>query len=113
MDMKAFYDEQLSLLKDADAGALVEQHYAEDAIMVVNSQEEPVIVQGHEALRGLFSNYLENVYRGFVSTEKYVHTDDSIFFEATIDTAFGQLKVYDVLILNADGKIQRHYSGVK
>jgi hypothetical protein len=112
MDLKAFYDEQVEILNTKNAQALVEAHYAENAMMVVNSVEPPIVAQGHEQLVGLFSNYLEYVYRGFVSTNKYVETADSIFFEATIDTVNGHLDVYDAMILE-NGKIVRHFSGVK
>lgn len=112
MNLKTFYDEQLSLLDKGDAEALVNAHYADDIVMIVNSGEAPVIAKGKNEVVNLFSYYLKNVYRGFVSTEKFIETDDSIFFEATIDTADGPLRVYDVLVVE-NGKVKRHYSGTK
>jgi len=112
MSLRAFYDEQVEMLNAGDGSALVESHYAPNAVMINNSTEEPIRAEGHDALKGLFSNYLQNIYRGFISTDKYTETEDSIFFEATIDTVYGQLKVYDVMILE-NGKIVRHYSGAK
>jgi hypothetical protein len=57
-------------------------------------------------------DYLTYIYRGFISTEKLAITEDSIFLEATINTANGPSKVYDALYMK-DGKIFRHFSGLK
>jgi hypothetical protein len=46
-----------------------------------------------------------------VSTDKFVETDDSLFFEATVNTNFGQAKVFDAWVLR-DGKISHHFTGV-
>jgi hypothetical protein len=110
--MKAFYDEQVALLAARNADELIEKHYAVDAEMIVLSGPEPIIAKGAEAIRSLFSGYLEFVYRGFISTEKFATTDDSIMFEATIDTVNGPTRIYDAMLLR-DGKIIRHYSGLK
>ncbi|KAA0993062.1 nuclear transport factor 2 family protein [Dyadobacter aurulentus] len=110
--MKAFYDEQVALLAARNADDLVDKHYADDAEMVVLSGEEPIVVKGSDALKNLFSSYLEYVYRGFISTEKFASTDDSLMFEATIDTVNGPVRIYDAMVLK-DGKIVKHYSGVK
>ena len=45
------------------------------------------------------------------STDKWVETDDSIFFEATVWTDHGEAHVYDVFILK-DGKATHHYTGL-
>lgn len=112
MDKQAFYDEQLDFLAAGDAVGLVESHYADNAEMIIISGENPLIVKGKEELKKLFDGYMTYVYRGFISTEKFVTTDDSIVFEATIDTVNGPLKVYDSMYLE-NGKILRHYSGAK
>lgn len=112
MNFEEFYNEQLDLLASKDVDALVESHYADDAEMVIISGDSPVIVKGKEELKKLFSGYITYVYRGFLSTEKFVTTNDSIMFEATIDTVNGPLKVYDSMYI-PDGKIVRHYSGAK
>lgn len=112
MNKQEFYDEQLEFLAEKDAAGLVESHYADQAEMIILSGETPLVVKGKEELKKLFEGYLTYVYRGFVSTEKFVSTDDSIVFEATIDTVNGPLKVYDSMYL-VNGKILRHYSGIK
>lgn len=112
MDNKAFYDNHLVLLANKDANELVEHDYHDDAVMILMVEAEPIYVVGKEALKGQLSFYIDNIYRGFISTEKLAITEDSIFLEATIDTVGGPAKVYDALYMK-DGKIFRHYSGVK
>lgn len=112
MDKQAFYNEQLEFLAVKNPNGLVESHYSDDAEMIILSGETPLIVKGKEELKKLFDGYITYVYRGFLSTEKFVTTDDSIVFEATINTVNGPLKVYDSMFLK-DGKIFRHYSGAK
>lgn len=111
-DMKLFYEEQIELLAAKNGAALVEAHYADDAEMIVNTGIEPIFAKGKTGLTQLFDYYLTNVYRGFISTEKFAATNDSIMFEATIDTVNGPLKVYDCMYL-VNGKVERHFSGVK
>jgi hypothetical protein len=111
-DLKSFYEEQLELLAAKNGAVLVEAHYADDAEMIVISGEEPIVAKGKAGLTQLFEYYLTNVYRGFISTEKFAATDDSLMFEATINTVNGPLKIYDCMYLE-NGKITRHFSGVK
>lgn len=112
MNMKEFYDYHLELLKKGDVNELVEHDYHEEAVMLLLAQEEPVVIKGRNALKGQLGYYVENIYRGLISTDKFVENEDSMFFEATINTAFGPSKVYDALYMK-DGQIYRHYSGAK
>lgn len=112
MTTQEFYENHLKLLEGNDAIELVEHDYHDDATMILLVAEQPIYVIGKEALKVQLDDYLKNIYRGFISTEKLAITDDSIFLEATIQTAFGPSKVYDALFMK-DGKIYRHYSGVK
>lgn len=112
MDTKAFYDKHLDLLARADANELVEHDYHDDAEMLLLVADEPIYLKGKDALKKQLGDYITYIYRGFVSTEKLALTDDSIFLEATINTANGPSRVYDALYLK-DGKIFRHYSGIK
>jgi hypothetical protein len=111
MNHQAFYDRQLSFLAEKDIASLVENQYHEDAEMIVLSSEEPIIAKGKEALTNLFTNYLSYIFKGFISTEKFVVTEDTIAFEATIDTTHGRARVYDSWVLK-DGKILKHFSGI-
>lgn len=112
MNHKAFYDRHIALLAKNDVAALVDSDYHDDAVMVLFAKDEAEVIRGKDQLKGVLGAYLEFVYRGFVSTEKYAETEDSLAFEATIRTATGTEQVYDVIELK-DGKISRHYSGVK
>jgi hypothetical protein len=112
MTNQEFYENHLVLLANKDVNELVEHDYHDDAVMILLVAEEPIYVYGKEALKVQLGDYIENIYRGFVSTEKLAITEDSIHLEATIMTAWGESKVYDALYLK-DGKIFRHYSGVK
>jgi hypothetical protein len=112
MTTKEFYDRHISLLAEGNPDALVDHDYRDDATMILLVTNEPQYVHGKEALKGMFKWYLENIYRGFISTEKLALSEDSIFLEGTIDTANGPAKVYDAIYLK-DGQIYRHYSGLK
>lgn len=110
--MEKFYTEQIELLEAKNAQKLVESHYHEDAVMFVLTGDNPVIANGKTELIHLFDYYINNVFIKVLSTEKFVSSDDSIMFEATIDTINGPLKVYDAMKLK-DGKIITHFSGAK
>jgi hypothetical protein len=112
MTNQEFYDNHLVLLANKDVNELVEHDYHDDAVMILLVAEEPIYVYGKDALKVQLGDYIENIYRGFISTEKLAITEDSIHLEATIMTAWGESRVYDALYLK-DGKIFRHYSGVK
>lgn len=112
MSFQAFVDNHLKLLKDGDAGRLVENDYHDEAEMVLMVEAKGQVVRGKEALKAQFDFYLKNIYKGFVSVEKIGMSDDSICLEATIDTVNGLSKVWDALYMK-DGKIYRHYSGLK
>jgi ketosteroid isomerase-like protein len=112
MTNQEFYENHIKLLEDNDVDALVEHDYHKDALMILFVAPEPIQIKGKEALKKQLGEYLKYIYRGFVSTEKLAITDDCIFLEATINTTNGPSKVYDALYLK-DGKIFRHFSGLK
>lgn len=112
MTNQEFYENHLALLEKSDADALVENDYHVDAVMILFVAPEPIYVNGKNELKKQLGDYLKNIYRGFVSTEKLAITEDSIFLEATIETTNGIAKVYDALFMK-EGKIFRHYSGLK
>ena len=67
---------------------------------------------GREAIHEHLRSYLQQL--GAIklnSTDKFTETEDSIFFEATIETAAAEAKVYDVFILR-DGKATHQFTGV-
>jgi glyoxylase-like metal-dependent hydrolase (beta-lactamase superfamily II) len=110
MSYKAFYENHIELLKKNDVNLLVENDYHDDAVMILMVGDEPQVIEGKDALKGLLGGYMEFIYRGYLSTEKYAETGDSLFFEATIKTTSGTSQIYDALVMK-DGKIFRHFSG--
>ena len=112
VDFDAFVKHHLELLASGDANALVDNDYHQDAVMVLMVMDPPQVISGKPALKELFTGYLRDVYRGLVAMKKLEKTDDSICLEATIMTSGGEAGVYDALYMK-DGKIYRHYSGLK
>lgn len=105
---RAFYDRQVALLEAGDVDRLVAEQYDENATLV----SFDVTRKGREELRSHFEGYLQ--YLGsleVLSTDKFTETDDSLFFEATVRTAHGEARVYDVFLLR-DGKATHHFTGV-
>jgi ketosteroid isomerase-like protein len=104
---KFFYDAQIAALEAKDLDAIV-SNYQDDAEIIGFD----VNVKGHDAIQKHFESYLERL--GTItlkSTDKFVETDNAIFFEATMLIAQGEARVYDVFILK-DGKAIQHFTGV-
>jgi hypothetical protein len=107
---RAFYDKQLAILADKDHVRLIDEQYTPDAELL-NINEPPAIV-GSDALKAHFKDYIAHLgYLKVLSTDKYVESDDSVMFEATVETAGGVARVYDTFVMR-DGRIWRHYSGL-
>lgn len=111
-DFNAFLKKHLELLAAGDANALVDSDYRDDAVMVLMVNETPQVISGKSALKQLFTMYLKDIYRGLVAMRKLSLTGDSICLEATILTSGGEAGVWDALFMK-DGKIYRHFSGLK
>jgi hypothetical protein len=107
---RRFYDEQIALVVAGDSDALVERHYHPDASLV----RFEGVVTGHPALKAFFKGYFEALGSlRVISTDKFIETEDSIFFEATAETkGFGVVRVYDAFVLK-NGKAAHHFTGVK
>ena len=106
---RTFYEEQLEYLFKKDVDGLVDNHYTEDAQLIAFD----FVVKGRDALKEHFRGYLEMLGDLQVeSTDKFQETDDSIFFEATVNSRLGRVVVYDAFVLR-DGKISHHFTGVK
>lgn len=103
-----FYHRQVKYLEDQDVEGLIANQYTDDATLVSFTQT----IVGKPALVEHFKEYLAGLgHLKLLSTEQYTETDDSIFFEATVETAGGIARVYDVFILR-DGKISHHFTGL-
>ncbi|MBE2268855.1 MAG: hypothetical protein IAE80_11535 [Anaerolinea sp.] len=106
---KQFYDRQLAFLEANDVEGLVPSQYAEDAVIVAFDFQR----HGRAEILTHFHNYMAQLgYIKLQSTDKFTETDDSIFFEATVNTAHGVARVYDVFILNGEGKATHHFTGL-
>jgi hypothetical protein len=105
---RAFYDRHLQFLANNDPEGLIANQYNDDAILITFTNQ----IRGAEALLPYFREYIKGLgYINVLSTDQYTEGDDSIFFEATAETAGGIARVYDVFILE-NGKISQHFSGL-
>lgn len=108
MKFRAFYDRHIELLVAQDVAGLIANQYNEDAVLISFSNQ----IKGASALVEYFKGYLAGLgYIKVLSTDQYTEGDDSIFFEATVETAGGIARVYDVFMLE-NGKISRHFTGL-
>lgn len=104
---RAFYERQLAHLEAGDIDGLMTQ-YHEDAVLVSFDK----VVRGKAALRQHLEGYLSYLGSFKVkSTDKFVETEESIFFEATMITDLGEARVYDVFMLR-EGKATHQFTGV-
>jgi hypothetical protein len=105
---RVLYDRQIQFLIDKDVDGLVETNYAPDAELISFQN----VINGREALRTYFRGYVEMLGDLVVeSTDKFAETHDAIFFEATVMSKLGRVRVYDAWTLE-DGKITHHFTGV-
>jgi len=105
---KAFYDRQVAFLEKNDVDGLIPAQYHPDAVIV----SFDFVHRGHDALLKHFREYLGHLgYIKLLSTDKFAEIDDAIYFEATVETAGGTARVYDVFMLR-DGKATHHFTGL-
>ena len=103
---RTFYDEQIAYLEAGDVDGLMTQ-YHDDAVLIAFE----FTIHGRKAIHEHMRRYLQQLGRiKLKSTDKFTETDDSIFFEATIETAAAEAKVYDVFMLR-DGKATHQFTG--
>jgi hypothetical protein len=105
---RRIYNRQVEFLTKQDVNALVENQYRPDAVLVGFD----FVVEGHPALKEHFKQYLARLGSlNVLSTNNFVETEDSIFFEATVKVAGGVARVFDVFTLE-EGQISRHFTGL-
>lgn len=105
---KSFYDRQVSFLEANDVAGLIASQYAPDAELIGYDLH----VKGSESLIKHFTGYLAHLGQiKLVSTDKFMETEDTIMFEATIQVAAGVARVYDSFVLK-DGKATHHFTGM-
>jgi ketosteroid isomerase-like protein len=105
---RQFYDAQIRYLQSGDVEGLIDNQYTQDATLVSFDNQ----ITGNAALKEYFKGYLQMLGSlEVLSTDKFVETDDSLFFQATVKTNLGQAVVFDAWVLR-DGKISHHFTGV-
>lgn len=108
-EFRPLFDRQVEFLSTRNIDALIDTNYTEDAELIGFND---LRVVGAEALRPYFKGYVEHLgYIKLISVDKYTEGTNSIFFEATMETAGGIARVYDVFILR-DGRISHHFTGL-
>lgn len=106
---REFYDRHIKLLEQQDVDALVARQYEDNAVLVGFD----FTVRGKEALHKHLTAYLKQLGSlKLQSTDKFTETEESIFFEATVETAHGTAKVYDVFMLSRDHKATYQFTGL-
>jgi len=106
---KQIYQRQNEYLIDNDIDRLMNENYNSDAVLTSADST----VRGKQDLLAHFRKYFNRLtIKEVKSTDLFIETEDTILFEATVETNFGIVKVYDALVLR-EGKIAYHFSGVK
>jgi hypothetical protein len=104
-----FYYRQMDFIAKNDVEGLIHNQYTENAELL----NFDYYIKGAPALIEYFKGYIGGLgYIKLLSTDKYTEGDDSIFFEATVETAGGVAQVYDVFVMR-DGKIWRQFAGLR
>lgn len=104
---EAFYKRQVAFLEANDVDGLVTTQYADEAELV----SFDFTVKGQKALKEHFRSYLEELGSfQHLSTEKFVETEDTVLFEATVRIEKGTARVYNAFVLKG-GKAIYHFTG--
>jgi hypothetical protein len=102
-----FYEEQVRYCETKDIEG-IRNHYAEDAALISFDNQ----IVGRDAIAEYFVGYLDRMPGlKLTSTDKFVETADTIFFEATVSLDAGVARVFDAFTFR-DGKAQRHFTGL-
>ena len=105
-EAERFYEDQIRFIETRDIDG-IRSHYTDDAVLVSFDNQ----IRGGDEIADYFRGYLERmVGLKVVSTDRFVETGDTIFFEATMDLAAGVARVYNAFVL-VDGRARYHFSG--
>jgi hypothetical protein len=105
---RQLYERQIGFLLAKDADRLIDTNYTEDAELV----SFQTTVRGAAALKTYFRGYVEMLGDLVIeSTDRFAETEDAVFFEATVRSALGRVRVYDAWALRG-GRIAIHFTGV-
>jgi ketosteroid isomerase-like protein len=102
-----FYNDQVRYCETKDIPG-IRSHYADDATLISFDNQ----IHGGDAIAEYFTGYLDRMAGlKLRSTDKFVETGDTIFFEATIDLDAGVARVYDAFVLE-NGRAKYHFTGL-
>ncbi len=102
-----FYDDQIRYCETRDIRG-IRSHYTDDATLVTFEHQ----IHGGDAIAEYFIGYLERMAGlRLRSTDKFIETADTIFFEATMDLDAGVARVYYAFVLE-DGRGRYHFTGL-
>lgn len=106
---ESFFHNRMALMSAGDIDALVDQ-YAEDATIV----RFLGVAKGRVEIRAYLMGMLA-AHQSYelVSLDQLQQTEDSLIWEATVNTAAGPLQVYNVFVFGEDDKIVRQFPGVQ
>jgi len=107
MSGNEFFQRRVAALSAGDVDSLVAD-YADDAEVV----RFVGVARGPDEIRAYLVGFLA-AHRRFdlISLDQFRETDESVMWEATVETAAGPLQVYEVLVFNDEGKIWREFPG--
>lgn len=106
-EKQTFYDDQVRFCETKDIEG-IRSHYTDDATLVSFDNQ----IVGGDAIAEYFRGYLDRMAGlKLRTTDRFVETADTIFFEATIDLDAGVARVYDAFVMR-DGRAFRHFTGL-
>ena len=71
------------------------------------------IVRGKDELKAYFNQFLGSVtIERVISTDNFTETEDTLMFEATVESNRGVVKTFDALVLES-GRIRLQFTGVR
>ena len=113
---KEFFDQHLEYLASGDLEGMVNNTYAENAILYnafpIYEQQPWNVVRGRQDILTLFVDYMN--FQGAINVEKlynYIEGDKTISFQAVINSPnSGRWAAGDIWLMNEDFTIiERHY----
>ena len=104
---RKFYEEHLAYINAKDFDGLIDHHYNDDATFTSFFGS----LQGREALRDHFRNYLGSLGNLRVRLDKLTETENTLLLETTVTTDAGTIRTYDAFVLR-NGKIAFQFYGV-
>ena len=105
VDLRGLLDRQVALIEAGDLDGLMRQ-YHDDAILL----RFDGAVQGREALRTFFTNYLSRGPK-IRNVDAFIGAADTLAYEATLAFEGTEARVYGVFVIR-DGLIWRQVAGV-